>query len=131
MALWGGRFESGASSMFKQVNDSLPFDQVMASQDIQGSISWSRALQKAGVLTVDEQAQLESALSELKAKADAGELDFNASSEEDIHSFVEAALIEKLGDISQLHPGVAETIRLLPTFACGYVNILPHFALMF
>ena len=39
MALWGGRFESGASSMFKQVNDSLPFDQVMASQDIQGSIS--------------------------------------------------------------------------------------------
>ena len=43
MALWGGRFESGASSMFKQVNDSLPFDQVMASQDIQGSISWSRA----------------------------------------------------------------------------------------
>jgi len=82
MALWGGRFESGASSMFKQVNDSLPFDQVMASQDIQGSISWSRALQKAGVLAVDEQAQLESALSELKAKADAGELDFNASSEE-------------------------------------------------
>ena len=48
MALWGGRFESGASSMFKQVNDSLPFDQVMASQDIQGSISWSRALQKSG-----------------------------------------------------------------------------------
>ena len=33
MALWGGRFESGASSMFKQVNDSLPFDQVMASQE--------------------------------------------------------------------------------------------------
>ena len=72
MALWGGRFESGASSMFKQVNDSLPFDQVMASQDIQGSISWSRALQKAGVLTADEQAQLEGALSELKAQADAG-----------------------------------------------------------
>ncbi len=69
----------------------------MASQDIQGSISWSRALQKAGVLTADEQAQLEGALSELKAQADAGELDFNASSEEDIHSFVEAALIEKLG----------------------------------
>jgi argininosuccinate lyase len=62
MALWGGRFESGASSMFKQVNDSLPFDRVMASQDIQGSISWSRALQKAGVLTVDEQQQLEAAL---------------------------------------------------------------------
>ena len=117
MALWGGRFESGASSMFKQVNDSLPFDQVMASQDIQGSISWSRALQKAGVLTVDEQAQLESALSELKAKADAGELDFNASSEEDIHSFVEAALIEKLGDIGRkLHTGRSRNDQVATDF---------------
>ena len=117
MALWGGRFESGASSMFKQVNDSLPFDQVMASQDIQGSISWSRALQKAGVLTVDEQAQLEAALSELKAQADAGELDFNASSEEDIHSFVEAALIEKLGDIGRkLHTGRSRNDQVATDF---------------
>ena len=117
MALWGGRFESGASSMFKQVNDSLPFDQGMASQDIQGSISWSRALQKAGVLAVDEQAQLESALSELKAKADAGELDFNASSEEDIHSFVEAALIEKLGDIGRkLHTGRSRNDQVATDF---------------
>ncbi|MAF70986.1 MAG: argininosuccinate lyase [Alteromonas sp.] len=117
MALWGGRFESGASSMFKQVNDSLPFDQVMASQDIQGSISWSRALQKAGVLTADEQAQLEGALSELKAQAGAGELDFNASSEEDIHSFVEAALIEKLGDIGRkLHTGRSRNDQVATDF---------------
>src|SRR5690606_15415494 len=97
MALWGGRFQSGSSDMFKQVNDSLPFDQVMASQDIRGSIVWSRAIAKAGVLTADEQQQLEQALNELLAKAEAGELDFASSPEEDIHSFVEAALTEKLG----------------------------------
>ena len=96
MALWGGRFESGASSMFKQVNDSLPFDQVMASQDIQGSISWSRALQKAGVLTTDEQAQLEGALSDLKAKADAGELDFNASAKKTFIALLSLHLLSNL-----------------------------------
>lgn len=117
MALWGGRFSAGSSSMFRQVNDSLPFDQVMASQDIQGSIIWSRALKKAGVLTADEQAQLEAALSGLKAKADSGELDFAASSEEDIHSFVEAALIEQLGDIGRkLHTGRSRNDQVATDF---------------
>ena len=85
MALWGGRFESGASSMFKQVNDSLPFDQVMASQDIQGSISWSRALQKAGVLAVDEQAQLESALSQRKSPNSLYSEDFATFGADDVY----------------------------------------------
>jgi argininosuccinate lyase len=105
--------------MFRQVNDSLPFDQAMAAQDMEGSIVWSRALAKTGVLTAEEQQQLESALSELKAQAEAGEIDFGASGEEDIHSFVEAALIEKLGDVGRkLHTGrsrndqVATDIRL-------------------
>ncbi len=62
MSLWGGRFEGGSSDMFKQVNDSLPFDQVLASQDIRGSIIWSRAIAKAGVLSSTEQAQIEAAL---------------------------------------------------------------------
>ncbi|MEG3766310.1 argininosuccinate lyase [Alteromonas sp. 14N.309.X.WAT.G.H12] len=117
MALWGGRFAADSSSMFRQVNDSLPFDRVMASQDIQGSIIWSRGLKKAGVLTDDEQAQLEAALTELKAQADAGTLDFDASPEEDIHSFVEAALIEKLGDIGRkLHTGRSRNDQVATDF---------------
>ncbi|WP_018982529.1 argininosuccinate lyase [Salinimonas chungwhensis] len=117
MALWGGRFSAGSSSMFRQVNDSLPFDQVMAVQDLQGSIVWSRALYKAGVLTADEQKQLALALSELKEQAEQGLLDFSASTEEDIHSFVEAALIEKLGDTGRkLHTGRSRNDQVATDF---------------
>ena len=117
MALWGGRFAAGSSNMFRQVNDSLPFDQAMAAQDMEGSIVWSRALAKAGVLTAEEQQQLESALNELKAQAEAGEIDFGASGEEDIHSFVEAALIEKLGDVGRkLHTGRSRNDQVATDF---------------
>ena len=117
MALWGGRFSAGSSSMFRQVNDSLPFDQVMAAQDLQGSVIWSRALKKAGVLTDEEQQQLETALLDLKEQAEHGTLDFAGSAEEDIHSFVEAALIEKLGDTGRkLHTGRSRNDQVATDF---------------
>lgn len=117
MGLWGGRFQEGSSSMFKQVNDSLPFDRILASQDIRGSIVWSRAIAKAGVLTVDEQQQIETTLNELLSKAEANELDFDASSEEDIHSFIEATLIEKLGDLGRkLHTGRSRNDQVATDF---------------
>ncbi|MFA3791817.1 argininosuccinate lyase [Aliiglaciecola sp. SL4] len=117
MGLWGGRFQEGSSNMFKQVNDSLPFDRILASQDIRGSIVWSRAIAKAGVLTTEEQQQLEGALNELLKQADADELDFDASGEEDIHSFVESALIEKLGDLGRkLHTGRSRNDQVATDF---------------
>lgn len=117
MSLWGGRFEGGSSDMFKQVNDSLPFDQVLASQDIRGSIIWSRAIAKAGVLSSTEQTQIEAALNALLAKAEKGELDFNGSSEEDIHSFVESALITELGDLGRkLHTGRSRNDQVATDF---------------
>ncbi|GBL03767.1 argininosuccinate lyase [Glaciecola sp. KUL10] len=117
MALWGGRFAGGSSDMFKQVNDSLPFDYVMAEQDIFGSIIWSRALQKAGVLSVEEQQSLEQALSDLKAQVSKGEIDFAVSTEEDIHSFVEAALTETLGDTARkLHTGRSRNDQVATDF---------------
>ncbi|MBN7819615.1 argininosuccinate lyase [Bowmanella yangjiangensis] len=117
MALWGGRFQGGSSDMFRQVNDSLPFDQHLASQDIRGSIVWSRAIAKAGVLTESEQQQLEQALNGLLTKAEAGELDFAGSNEEDIHSFVEAALTEQLGDIGRkLHTGRSRNDQVATDF---------------
>jgi argininosuccinate lyase len=117
MSLWGGRFQDGSSAMFKRVNDSLPFDRALASQDIRGSITWSKAIFKAGVLTQDEQMQLEQALQALLVKAEAGTLDFDASSEEDIHSFVEATLIEQLGDIARkLHTGRSRNDQVATDF---------------
>lgn len=117
MSLWGGRFQDGSSAMFRKVNDSLPFDRALASQDIRGSITWSKAIYKAGVLTQDEQQQLEKALLALLVKAEAGTLDFDASDEEDIHSFVEATLIEQLGDIARkLHTGRSRNDQVATDF---------------
>jgi argininosuccinate lyase len=117
MSLWGGRFQGGSSDMFKQVNDSLPFDHILASQDIRGSIVWSRAIAKAGVLSTDEQAKIEASLNELLEKAESGQLDFNASSEEDIHSFVESALIAELGDLGRkLHTGRSRNDQVATDF---------------
>ncbi len=118
-ALWGGRFQGGSSDIFKAFNDSLPFDHVLVQQDIQGSIGWSKAIQKAGVLTLDEQQQMEQALLDLAQKITLGEVDIINSNAEDVHSFVESALTEQLGDIARkLHTGrsrndqVATDLRL-------------------
>lgn len=117
MALWGGRFQGGSSQMFRQVNDSLPFDQILASQDIRGSIIWSRAIARAGVLSDEEQARMERALKGLLVRAEAGELDFAGSQEEDIHSFVEAALIDELGDLARkLHTGRSRNDQVATDF---------------
>lgn len=127
MGLWGGRFQEGSSDMFRQVNDSLPFDRVMATQDIQGSIVWSRAICKAGVLTADEQSKIEAALEELLQKAQANTLDFDASPEEDIHSFVEAALIDKLGDLGRkLHTGRSRNDQVATDFRLWCREHLTH-----
>jgi argininosuccinate lyase len=117
MALWGGRFQSGSSDMFKQVNDSLPFDYVMAVEDIWGSVVWSRALKEAGVLSENEQLQLENSLNALKKQAEEGTLDFANSPEEDIHSFVEATLTAQLGDIARkLHTGRSRNDQVATDF---------------
>ncbi|WP_281559888.1 argininosuccinate lyase [Thalassomonas sp. RHCl1] len=119
MALWGGRFKTASSDIFKEFNDSLPFDHVLVQQDIQGSIGWSKAIQQAGVLTLEEQQQMEQALLDLSAKVAAGESDILASGAEDVHSWVEAELTAQLGDIARkLHTGrsrndqVATDLRL-------------------
>jgi argininosuccinate lyase len=125
MALWGGRFQTGSSDMFKRVNDSLPFDHVMAVEDIFGSIVWSRALKEAGVLTQDEQAQIENVLADLQEQAQNGLIDFAASSEEDIHSFVEAYLTDKLQDLGRkLHTGRSRNDQVATDFRLWVKNHL-------
>jgi argininosuccinate lyase len=117
MALWGGRFSGDASAMFKQVNDSLPFDYVMAVEDIIGSIAWSKGLVRAGVLSEQEQSQLEQSLLALKQAVEANKIDFAASNEEDIHSFVEAHLTQELGDLGRkLHTGRSRNDQVATDF---------------
>lgn len=106
MALWGGRFSQAADQRFKQFNDSLRFDYRLAEQDIIGSVAWSKALVTVGVLNADEQQQLEQALSVLLEEVQANPHAILASDAEDIHSWVETKLIDKVGDLGKkLHTG--------------------------
>ncbi|EHM41014.1 MULTISPECIES: argininosuccinate lyase [Hafnia] len=106
MALWGGRFSQAADQRFKQFNDSLRFDYRLAEQDITGSVAWSKALVTVNVLTVEEQQKLEDALGILLEEVQANPEAILASDAEDIHSWVETQLINKVGDLGKkLHTG--------------------------
>jgi len=124
MALWGGRFESGPDSLFRELNDSLPFDFLLALQDIKCSVGWAAAINRAGVISFDEHAQLFAALNELSDEIRANPsaplgTKAEPSTDEDIHSWVERRLIELVGPLGKkLHTGrsrndqVATDLRL-------------------
>lgn len=121
MALWGGRFEGAADPLFRQLNDSLPFDFRLLEQDIEGSLAWARAIARAGVLNAEELDRLSAALRALLAEArEKPELIAAAfGRDEDVHSYVERRLIEAVGTLGKkLHTGrsrndqVATDVRL-------------------
>ena len=106
MALWGGRFTQAADTRFKDFNDSLRFDYRLAEQDIIGSIAWSKALLSVGVLSGEEQQKLELALNALKLEVMEDPNQILQSDAEDIHSWIEQQLINKVGDLGKkLHTG--------------------------
>ena len=106
MALWGGRFTQEADQKFKFFNDSLRFDYRLALQDIDGSIGWAKAITSVGVLTEGEHPQLVAALKELRAEIEPKIEIILKDDAEDIHSWVESKLIEKVGDLGKkLHTG--------------------------
>ncbi|NIH12227.1 MAG: argininosuccinate lyase [Serratia symbiotica] len=106
MALWGGRFTQAADQRFKQLNDSLRFDYRLAEQDIMSSVAWSKALVTVKVLTEAEQQRLEQALGVIMAEVQADPSAIVNSDAEDIHSWLEQKLIDKVGDLGKkLHTG--------------------------
>lgn len=106
MALWGGRFVNESHKLFKKFNTSLSFDHVLAKEDIIASIAWSKALMKSNILTVVEQKKIESALLSLLAEVKGNIENILTSNCEDIHSWVELNLINKIGLLGKkLHTG--------------------------
>jgi len=125
-ALWGGRFASGPDALFRAINDSLPFDWRLARQDIAGSRAWAAALGRAGVLTGDEVARLEGALTDLEGEAAEMPHPPIDSGAEDVHTWVEQRLVAMLGPLGKkLHTGrsrndqVATDLRLWTRGAIG------------
>jgi argininosuccinate lyase/amino-acid N-acetyltransferase len=117
MALWGGRFSTGPDEAFKKFNDSLPFDFLLAEHDIIGSVAWAGALEQVNVLTADEHTKLVAALFELLDEVKADLQVVSTSGAEDIHSHVESALIDKVGDLAKkLHTGRSRNDQVATDF---------------
>ena len=105
MKLWGGRFTKETNKLVENFNESLSFDRRFYKQDIRGSIAHVKMLAKQNILTDDERDKIIEGLKSIEADIDAGKLKFDDGSE-DIHSFVEAHLIERIGDTGKkLHTG--------------------------
>lgn len=103
--LWGGRFTKETDQLVYNFNASISFDQKFYKQDIEGSIAHVCMLGKQGILTKEEMQQIVACLEEIRKDVEEGHLEIT-SEYEDIHSFVEANLIERLGDTGKkLHTG--------------------------
>ena len=103
--LWGGRFTKETDQLVYNFNASITFDQKFYRQDIEGSIAHVTMLAKAGILTEAERDDIIATLKDIMAEVESGKLEIS-SKYEDIHSFVEANLIDRLGDTGKkLHTG--------------------------
>ena len=103
--LWGGRFTKETDKLVYNFNASIGFDQKFFHQDVQGSKAHVTMLAKQGILTEEEKNQIIAGLNSIVADVDAGKLEIT-SEYEDIHSFVEANLIDRIGDAGKkLHTG--------------------------
>ena len=103
--LWGGRFTKETDKLVYNFNASISFDQKFYKQDMEGSIAHVKMLGKQGILTEKEMQDIVDCLKEILKEVEEGKL-IISDEYEDIHSFVEAKLIDRLGDTGKkLHTG--------------------------
>lgn len=103
--LWGGRFTKETDQLVYNFNASISFDQKFYHEDITGSMAHVKMLTKQGILTEEEGKQIVQGLQGILDDVKAGRLEIS-NAYEDIHSFVEATLIDRIGDVGKkLHTG--------------------------
>jgi argininosuccinate lyase len=104
--LWGGRFQGDADPGFAEFNRSFGFDRRLFEVDVRASIAHCRGLEAGGVLTAADSEQIRSALTTILERGRTDAAYFDELAAEDVHSFVEARLVELVGDAGRkLHTG--------------------------
>jgi len=136
--LWSGRFDTAPDAAALAWGASFSVDRRLFEDDVTGSIAWARALGRAGLVSADESDRLQAALLDI---LDEGRADpaFVSGPDEDVHSFVERVLVERLGDTGRrLHTGrsrneqvsvdlrlyLRRRISLLQRSVCGLIAAL-------
>ena len=103
--LWGGRFTKETKDEVFRFNESLSFDKRLFEQDIEGSIAHVVMMEKQDILTLEEKDSIVKGLTQIKEEVLNGTLTFDGGYE-DVHSFAEAKLIERIGEAGKkMHTG--------------------------
>lgn len=142
--LWGGRFTKETDKLVYNFNASISFDQKFFAQDVEGSIAHAVMLEKQGIISCEEKDAIVKGITEIREEVEKGTLEIT-DEYEDVHSFVEANLIRKIGDAGKkLHTGrsrndqvaldmrlytrmeVLETDKLLKTLLNELLNIMEN-----
>jgi len=104
--LWGGRFDKAPDALFDAFQNSFAFDCRLLPYEIAVDRAWAKALQRCGILTESEAQQTLAALEKIAERAENDPVWLASSSAEDVHHFVEKALVELLGPTGwKLHTG--------------------------
>ena len=103
--LWGGRFTKETEDSVFAFNESLSFDKRLFYKDIEGSVAHVVMLEKQKIITLEEKDAIVKGLTSIQEDVKNGVIDFT-DEYEDVHSFVEAKLIERIGDAGKkMHTG--------------------------
>ncbi len=103
--LWGGRFTKETDDLVYRFNASIHFDKKLFEQDIEGSIAHVVMLEKQGIISLEEKDAIVKGLTGIRTDVEQGKLVISEEYE-DVHSFVEAKLIERIGDAGKkMHTG--------------------------
>jgi argininosuccinate lyase len=102
---WGGRFSAATDDRVEAFTESISFDRRLYAHDIRASQAHARMLAEVGLLTADDAVRIVAALDDIRGQIERGEFEFTVKLE-DIHTHIERALIDRLGDIGRkLHTG--------------------------
>jgi argininosuccinate lyase len=125
MTLWGGRFSTKLNSQAWDLNSSLPVDQRMVIQDVDGSLAWADAIHRAGILSDKEYASISLGLATVREEFSSGRFSF-APSDEDIHTAVERRLTELIGEAAgKLHTGRSRNDQVATDFRLWMLQTIP------
>jgi argininosuccinate lyase len=126
MTLWGGRFSTKLNEQAWDLNSSLPVDQRMAIQDVDGSLAWANALHSANILSDEEHASISLGLDTVKGEFASGQFSF-VPSDEDIHTAVERRLTELIGvTAGKLHTGRSRNDQVATDFRLWMLQVIPQ-----
>ena len=105
MKLWGGRFTKETDQLVNNFNASISFDQKFYKQDIEGSIAHAAMLGHQNIISEEESSKIQEGLKGILSDIEDSRLEIT-DEYEDIHTFMEATLIERIGDVGKkLHTG--------------------------